>query len=211
MADKQDKSEIKVTDRRLFTSEGELRPDAAAEAERQQAEPQPQVIAPLPPPAQDAPPAGAHMQVAESSPAGSAGTAPLPPTAAEQQASRDAFHAAGRKVDEAVRQAHGPEPPEEPLDVSFEGFLASLYMSAMFQLGLLHEQGQRPQVDLVGARHTIDTISMLEEKTRGNLNENEKAVAQDCLFRLRMAFVEMTNALTHPPEPGGPASEPPPR
>lgn len=210
MADKQDKSEIKVTDRRLFTSEGDLRPEAAAEEERQQAELPPQVIA-TPPAAQDAPPAAAHMQVAESAPAGSAGAAPPLPTVAEQQASRDAFHAAGRKVDEAVRQALGPEPPEEQLDVSFEGFLASLYMSAMFQLGLLHEQGQHPQVDLVGARHTIDTISMLEEKTRGNLNENEKAVVQDCLFRLRMAFVEMTNALTHPPEPGGPASGPPPR
>jgi hypothetical protein len=127
---------------------------------------------------------------------------PEPPTAAEQQAGRDAFSAAGAKLDHALRQALGEQHRAEAYQVNFEGFIASLYMSGMFQLGMLREEDQQPQVDLVGARHTIDTLTMLEEKTRGNLSDNERAVLQDCLFRLRMAFVEITNALTRPPAPG---------
>ncbi len=186
MVEKNKESEIKVTDRRLFNAEGELRPEATDEETSFDLPPLPDPIRP-------------HMAVAESIPPGAERQPPPLPTEAEQQASREAFHAAGHTVDQAVRDALGPENAQQRVEISFEGFVASLYMSAMFQLGLLHEQGQRPQVDLVGARHTIDTISMLEEKTRGNLSDNEKAIVQDCLFRLRMAFVELTNALTRPP------------
>jgi len=209
MAEK--KSEIKVTDRRLFNAEGELRPEAAEEAPDEARDTSPSPATPSIPAASPAaaepkppePPRSARMEVAEQAQPGEAPDLP-PPTEAEQQAGRDAFRAAGVKVDEALRAALGAEHKQQAMQVTFENFIASLYMSAMFQLGLLHEQGQQPQVDIVGARHTIDTISMLEEKTRGNLSDDEKAIVQDVLFRLRMAFVEMTNALTRPPAPGTP-------
>jgi len=44
--------------------------------------------------------------------------------------------------------------------------MASLYMTAMMQLGLMHEQGGQPGVDLIGARQTIDTLGMIAEKPR---------------------------------------------
>jgi hypothetical protein len=197
MAEK--KSEIKVTDRRLFTAEGELRPEAPDEEQVAAIEGPEQVETSTP-----QPPRTARMDVAEQSQPGAGRDLPPPPSDAEQQAGRDAFRDAGVKVDDALREALGPEHKPDAMQVTFENFIASLYMSAMFQLGLLHEQGQQPQVDIVGARHTIDTISMLEEKTRGNLSDDEKAVVQDVLFRLRMAFVEMTNALTRAPAPGAP-------
>ncbi|HZQ92297.1 MAG TPA: DUF1844 domain-containing protein [Terriglobales bacterium] len=179
--------ELKVTDRRLFNAEGELRPDVVDEERRQETAPSP----PLP--------------AAETTPAANAAPAAPPPISAEEhQASHSAFRDAGAKVDDILREALGNQHHPEKLQVSFESLVASMYMTAMMQLGMLHEKGEQPQVDLVGARHTIDTLSMLEEKTRGNLTEGERAVLQDALFRLRMAFVEITNMLTRQPAPGEP-------
>jgi len=55
---------------------------------------------------------------------------------------------------------------------------------------------------LIGARQTIDTLGMLAEKTKGNLTPKEQVFLQNCLYELRMAYVEVTNALAHPPAPG---------
>jgi hypothetical protein len=88
--------------------------------------------------------------------------------------------------------------------MSFERFMASLYMTAMMQLGLMHEQGGQPGVDLIGARQTIDTLGMIAEKTKGNLTPKEQAFLHNCLYELRMAYVEVTNALAHPPQAPGP-------
>ena len=85
--------------------------------------------------------------------------------------------------------------------MTFERFMASLYMTAMMQLGLMHEQGGQPRVDLIGARQTIDTLSLLSEKTKGNLTAAESGFLQNSLYELRMAYVEVTNALAHPPQP----------
>jgi hypothetical protein len=89
------------------------------------------------------------------------------------------------------------------LEVSFERFMASLYMTAMLQLGLMHEQGGQPAVDLIGARQTIDTLGMLADKTKGNLTPKEQGFLQNCLYELRMAYVEVTNALARPPQAPG--------
>lgn len=176
MAEKQ-KQGFTVSDRRLFTDEGELRPEAADDT-------------------------SALEQAANASTSQPAQQpeAPPPPTAEEQRESHAAYESAHGKIDSALHDALGAQHRPESLKASFDSFIASLYMSAMVQLGLLHERGEQPQVDIVGARHTIDTIAMLDEKTRGNLTEEEKALLQDTLFRLRMAFVEMTNALTRPPQ-----------
>jgi len=58
--------------------------------------------------------------------------------------------------------------------MSFERFMASLYMTAMMQLGLMHEQGGQPGVDVIGARQTIDTLGMIAEKTKGNLTRKSR-------------------------------------
>jgi hypothetical protein len=78
--------------------------------------------------------------------------------------------------------------------------MASLYMTAMLQLGLMHEEGGQPRIDLIGARQTIDTLSLLSEKTKGNLTSAEENFLQNCLYELRVAYVEVTNALARPPQ-----------
>jgi hypothetical protein len=91
------------------------------------------------------------------------------------------------------------------LEMSFERFLASLYMTAMMQLGMMQEQGgPQPGVDIIGARQTIDTLGMISEKTKGNLTPKEQGFLLNCLYELRMAYVEVTNALSRAPQAPGP-------
>jgi hypothetical protein len=72
---------------------------------------------------------------------------------------------------------------------------------------MMHEEGGQPRIDLIGARQTIDTLGLLQEKTKGNLTSAESNFLQNCLYELRMAYVEVTNALARPPQapPGAPA------
>ena len=181
MAEYKKDAEIKVNDRRLFTAEGELRSDTVEEVSAPVAEARVQ-DAPAAPPGIDAP----------------ASDVPPPPTSSEQQAQHDAYRKSSRDLDAQVELGgHSAK----DLEISFERFLASLYMTAMMQLGLMMEKGGAPQVDLIGARQTIDTLGMLGEKTKGNLTPKEQAFFQNALYELRMAYVEVTNALAHPPGP----------
>ncbi len=86
----------------------------------------------------------------------------------------------------------GKEEPRRPLPpVDFSGFILGLAETALLQLGLLKIQGQeQAHKDLQGAKHTIDLIALLEQKTEGNLTDQEKRILKDTLFQLRMAFVE---------------------
>jgi hypothetical protein len=69
----------------------------------------------------------------------------------------------------------------------------------MLQLGIMHREGEDPRPDIIGARQTIDTLGVLKDKTKGNLTKQEENLLQNVLFELRMAFLEITNALTRPP------------
>jgi hypothetical protein len=82
-----------------------------------------------------------------------------------------------------------------------------LYLSAMIQMGAGTQEGQRPRVDIMGARQTIDLIGVLAEKTKGNLAETEERMLQTVLFDVRMAFLELTNMISMqsvPPPPPPP-------
>jgi hypothetical protein len=181
MAEKKQES-FTVTDRRLFTSEGEIRQEVSQEEVSSAAASTPQ-------PAPAAQP--------DHAPPGPEADAPPAPTAAEQKEQADAYRKSAKDLDARV-ELSGHSTKE--LEMTFERFMASLYMSAMLQLGLMHEQGGQPRVDLIGARQTIDTLSLLSEKTKGNLTSAEENFLQNCLYELRMAYVEVTNALARPPQ-----------
>lgn len=190
MADKKnEQSAFTVTDRRLFTPDGELRSDVPEEVET----------------VKPAPAAVTEPAPAEKSPAPT-GTStleerdmPTPPSTAEQEAQAAAYKKSAKDLDAQVElSGHSVK----DFEISFERFLASLYMTAMLQLGLMRQQGGQPQVDIIGARQTIDTLSLISEKTKGNLTPAEENFLQNSLYELRMAYVEVTNALSQPPQPG---------
>ena len=184
MAEKRQESGFTVTDRRLFTEDGELRQEVREEPEA------PKAAAPAAamPPA--VPVIGAE---------GAAPEVPPMPTAAEQKAQADAYRKSSDALDSRV-ELSGHSAKE--FEMTFERFMASLYMTAMMQLGLMHQQGEQPHMDIIGARQTIDTLALLAEKTKGNLTSTEENFLQNSLYEVRMAYVEVTNALSRPPQPG---------
>ena len=149
MAEKKyQQSEFTVTDRRLFNADGELRSEVPEEVEPPKPAP-----APVPPPTASAAPAP---------PAEPAADMPPPPTAAEQQAQVDAYKQSSKELDSQVElSGHSAK----DFEITFERFMASLYMTAMLQLGLMRQQGEQPRIDLIGARQSIDTLSLIAEKT----------------------------------------------
>lgn len=81
---------------------------------------------------------------------------------------------------------------QQPLmpEVTFSTFILSLASSALVQLGEVPDPetgSTRP--DPLLARHTIDILTMLEEKTSKGITDNEKKLLQDLLYELRMKFV----------------------
>ena len=77
-------------------------------------------------------------------------------------------------------------------DAGFETLVSYLGTTTMFQLGLMAgPSGERIPGDLRSARQTIDMIEVLQEKTRGNLTEDEGRLLDDVLYELRMAYVEV--------------------
>ncbi len=201
---KHEQSGFKVTDRRLFTSEGELRADLPEEVEppKEPAPAAPQAVATPAPAAatQAGPPADKDPSPVA---AGGDGVAdremPIPPTNAEQEAQAAAYRQSSKDLDDQVElSGHSAK----DFEITFERFLASLYMTAMMQLGLMRQQGGQPQVDIIGARQTTDTLSLIAEKTKGNLTPAEENFLQNSLYELRMAYVEVTNALARPPQAG---------
>jgi hypothetical protein len=78
------------------------------------------------------------------------------------------------------------------VDPGFETLVSYLGTTAMFQLGLMAgPSGERMPAELQSARQTVDMIEALQEKTRGNLTEDESHLLDDVLYELRMAYVEV--------------------
>ena len=131
---------------------------------------------------------------------------PPPPTAQESRELNAAYVASAQRLEELIRAqnpAMGAQPP-----VTFAHLVQQFYVSAMIQMGAGAQDGQRPRVDILGARTTIDLLGVLEEKTRGNLTDAENRALQAVLYEVRMAFLELTSMISlqamQPPQPPPP-------
>ncbi|RSL16161.1 uncharacterized protein DUF1844 [Edaphobacter aggregans] len=174
-----------ITDRRKFTLDGEPRPDADPSPEKESREP----AAAAPPPAPTAipePPAAPQAEEPEHD-------LPPAPTAEQTEQSRRAYEMTAERLDTAIRAANPGA--DHPPAMSFDQLVQSVYLTAMMQLGGATPEGQQPQVDLMGARQSIDMLGVLAEKTKGNLTPDEDRLLESALFELRMAFLEITQAL----------------
>ncbi len=161
-------SGIKVTDRRMFTPDGELRDDVEAQEERRPEDPTAQSS-----PADSAPEPASPPQ--EPRPAqGPVGDEPQPA----------AFSSAGPESSPSA-QSLGPGPP-----VHFAEIVASLAEpAALFMGDAALPDGQVPE-DLDRARHYIDLLDLLAQKTQGRLDAEEQAILEDILYRLKMRYVQ---------------------
>lgn len=83
----------------------------------------------------------------------------------------------------------GAEPPLPPVD--FATFVLSLGSSALMHLGEVEQPGTgKLEKNLPLAKHSIDLLSMLEGKTKGNLTAPEAQLLENLLFDLRLRYVE---------------------
>lgn len=200
MPEKEKKPEFVVTDRRLFSTEGELRQDVVedeerrAEREREKREAQQRVNEER----------AAQKDNGGAEPA----SAPEPPametpSAQDQRDSAEAYKQSTQHIDAEIEKEmrkQGQPHRAQDFEMTLDKFVASIYMTALMQLGLAAPQGAKPEVDLIGARQTIDTLAILQEKTKGNLTPQEDGMLQNCLYEVRMAYLEVTNMLTRPPQ-----------
>lgn len=205
-----------VTDRRKFTPDGQPRPDADPSPER---EARPETIT-----------AATSISGTVSGPVSAPGSArqdasltpsqpsltndpslPPAPTPQQMEQSRLAFQTTADRLDVAIRSANPGA--DHPPAMNFEQVVQSVYMQAILQLGGGTEEGQQPQVDILGARQSVDMLGILYEKTSGNLSSTEQALIESALFELRLAFLEITQALARSaqgrqPAPGAPGGRP---
>ena len=173
---------FKVVDRRPFNPDGsprELSPEE--EAERAAAALKPSITETAPPPP---------------APAQSAGQ----PKAAEASAPRESqtMPEESAPFRESEPSRAGGDPLDDP--ASFLSLIMSLASNAAASLGMMpHPVTGETGVDLKTAKHWIDVLGMLEQKTRGNLDSQEAQVLESLLADLRMQYVSFAGAPTPPP------------
>ncbi|MGO4210721.1 DUF1844 domain-containing protein [Terriglobus sp. 2YAB30_2] len=196
-----------VNDRRKFTTEGELRPESERPHEEEQEGASKAAVTAMPEPPQSEP--AAEPEAAE---AAEADEQELPKLTEEQaERSKAAYEATAERLDTAIRAANPGM--EQPPPVNFDRLVQSIYMTAIMQLGGGTPEGEQARVDILGARQSIDMLNVLQEKSKGNLTEAESRMLENALFEVRMAFLEITQALARqasrqpesplPPPPGG--------
>jgi uncharacterized protein DUF1844 len=216
-----------VTDRRKFTIEGDLREGATAAEEasatvaKPQPEPETKSEAKLGPklvqnePAvekevvnrnlEPLPPDESQLEESEDD------EALLPEPTAAESAQQDAdYRASSKKLDDMISQANPGARDTlggRAAEMNFDKLVQSLYMTAALQLGAGTQPGEQPRVDILGARQSIEMLSVLVQKTKGNLNDKEQRLLQNALFELRMMFMEITNAISTSAH--NPAAKPP--
>lgn len=96
-----------------------------------------------------------------------------------------------------AHQEHEHDHEQAPLPPpTFDFLVYSLSTQAQLFLGLLHlgEEKDRPKPDLRAAQHFIDMLSMLQEKTRGNLDLEEKRSLENALTELRFRYVQVAES-----------------
>ena len=83
-----------------------------------------------------------------------------------------------------------------PESLSFTAFVVSLASTAAIHFGDLPDpvSGQRGELNLAGAAQMIEILSLLDQKTRGNLTAEEREVLAQVLYELRLRFVEASGA-----------------
>ncbi|MCC7201465.1 MAG: DUF1844 domain-containing protein [Nitrospirae bacterium] len=103
------------------------------------------------------------------------------------------------KEEEAQKEVHADAGTHEqaysiPAEINFAAFIFSLGRSAFIHLGEEPDpvSGEK-RVSLQLAKETIDIISMLEEKTKGNLTQEEGQLIKNLLYALRMRYVEIAS------------------
>lgn len=160
--EKQAPKELKVTDKRIFTPEGELREEFKQE------------ISPAEPRAEKTP-------------------EPTPAASSTKPESSEGRHEQRPPTEERRRTiADKAANPNTPFTNFIEPLIAQAYMS----LGMLRNPYQpQAKIDVGAARQMIEILTLLKDKTKGNLDPDEDDFLETHLGELKLAFVQRTKSI----------------
>jgi hypothetical protein len=115
-----------------------------------------------------------------------------PVVAASSPAAESAGSATGdRGVGGSAGRGRGELPP-----ATLGTLVQSILTQVLFYLGELAPRGSQPQVNLDMAKHNIDLLTVLEEKTASNLTDDEKRLLDAALYETRMRYVSVASQYT---------------
>jgi hypothetical protein len=87
-------------------------------------------------------------------------------------------------------------PQEEGAHIDFPSYILSYYTQGLVMMGEVpNPYTSKKEEDLEAARHIVDILSMLEEKTKGNLNKQEEQLLGSVLYELRMKYMAKTSRI----------------
>jgi hypothetical protein len=123
---------------------------------------------------------------------------PQPQQAAADRGAADEGRAAAARpltaAEQAYSQTTGSQPRGLP-EATFISLINMLAVEAAMHLGLIETPGEAaPGIDLEAARHMIDMLGVLEQKTRGNLSPDEDKLLENILADLRMQYVALSRS-----------------
>ncbi|MBN2456855.1 MAG: DUF1844 domain-containing protein [Sedimentisphaerales bacterium] len=98
---------------------------------------------------------------------------------------------AQEKTQQEKPQAQKTRPGPLPKG-NFAALVSTLVTQALFAMGMIKVEGPQREPDLEMARYHIDMLETLEEKTKGNLTEDEQKVLSNTLNEVRMAYVKVS-------------------
>ncbi|HEY0083702.1 MAG TPA: DUF1844 domain-containing protein [Pyrinomonadaceae bacterium] len=190
----EEKPHFKVTDRRLFNSDGTPR-DIAREAEATTDN--------------STPAATGTETVAAQSAAAASPAAPESETARGEQTampspdeSAGAPHASSAPPDASAAGAAGAAGAEDP--TPFANLVMFIASPAAAAMGMTEHPGLAPgELDLPLAKHCIDLLGTIQQKTRGNLGTQEGQILEGLLAELRMQYISLTSTQRPPARPRG--------
>ncbi|HJT15866.1 MAG TPA: DUF1844 domain-containing protein [Thermoanaerobaculia bacterium] len=163
------KEQIKVTDKRIFTPEGDIREEFRKDIRPVEPSFKPE---PAPPPQEKPAPAPRAAQQHE-----------------ERRTRSEGPPAGGERRRTVADKAQNPGTP-------FTNFLESLIVQAYMSLGMLRNPYQaKPMLDVEAARQMIEILTMLKDKTAGNLSQEEEDFLEAHLGELKLAFVQRTKTI----------------
>jgi hypothetical protein len=92
------------------------------------------------------------------------------------------------------KSAEKESPPRPPID--FPSYILSYYTQGLVLLGEVpNPYTNKKEEDVEAARHTVDILSMLQQKTKGNLSKDEEQLLDSVLYELRIKFMAKTNRI----------------
>ncbi len=108
----------------------------------------------------------------------------------EEKEAKEDVRESAPKQEEETKHKEAPDAPPLP-EVNFSSLIFSLSSSALLHIGEIADpQTGEKRVDLPMAKHSIDIISMLKEKTKGNLDDEEQKFIDSILTDLRLRYVK---------------------